>query len=208
MSKAVKRKKTHAPQADPQDVEAILEGLKRLPSPQSPFDFKERGKRAEAAKQLYETAERLHRSFPWNDDARRAYDLARERYQAAILDAYPPNFTETLKRLRQNDSSALKDVIAFLEADPMFYATGYLKEDLARWIKPEMLTPQDASRLRRVVLSIVDRRNHRDFRAFCRLARKVDAPELRDALTHRVTHGTFDVRRRARWVLEALEQPR
>ena len=53
---------------------------------------------------------------------------------------------------------------------------------------------------------MVDNRDERDFREYCRLARKLDAPELREQLTQRVGQGDLDVRRRARWVLEALAQ--
>ena len=96
-----------------------------------------------------------------------------------------------------------------LEADPFFFRTGYEKAMLIRAIKPSMLTPSDIRRLQNVVLSLVDRRDERDFRAFCRLARKVDGPELREGLAQRMTSSDpplidLDVRRRARWVLESL----
>jgi hypothetical protein len=71
-----------------------------------------------------------------------------------------------------------------------------------------MLTLAQAARLRTVVLSVVDRRDDRDFRAFCRLARKADAPELHDQLRQRLKSADADIRRRARWMLDALEQPR
>ena len=77
-----------------------------------------------------------------------------------------------------------------------------------------------------VVLNMVDRRDGREFRTYCRLAHKVDSPELREQLGYRLTRawpsaGSLtddlpalmlaaqrdrDIRRRARWVLEALEQ--
>ena len=53
---------------------------------------------------------------------------------------------------------------------------------------------------------MVDRRNGREFRAYKQLACKVDAPELRAQLDHRLAHTDPAVRQRARWVLEALAQ--
>ena len=62
----------------------------------------------------------------------------------------------------------------------------------------------EAARLRRVVLAAVDRPDRREFRRYTRLARKVDAPELRQALEERLGAADPGIRRRARWVLEAL----
>jgi hypothetical protein len=107
--------------------------------------------------------------------------------------------------LRGGDVAELETIMRFLEIDPWFHGSGYLKENVITAIKPWMLSADDAKRLQYVCLSIVDRRDGREFRAFCSLARKVDAPELREALTQRLTHSDPHVRRRARWMLDALE---
>ena len=57
--------------------------------------------------------------------------------------------------------------MSFLEADPWFYRTGYIKSKLIRYIKRPMLTPEYIKRLQRVVLAVVDKRDDRDFRAYC-----------------------------------------
>ena len=119
---------------------------------------------------------------------------------------YPWQFWRDIELLRGGDGTKLEAAIKFLEADPWFHGSGYSKVRMIRHIKPSMLTPDFTERLQNVVLAMVERRNGQDFRAFCRLAHKVDAPALREQLTHRLTHGDPDTRRRARWVLEALEQ--
>ena len=129
----------------------------------------------------------------------------RERYTDTRLAAYPPGLDEAVSRLRAGDLSGMESILSFFEADPFFHGTGYLKEKLAFWIKPEMLTSADAMRLRQVILSVVDRRNQRDFGAFCRLARKVDSSELRQGLYLRLDSDDPLVRRRARWMLNFLE---
>lgn len=129
-----------------------------------------------------------------------------------------------MELLRGGDRTKLEVVITFLEADLHFDRSGYVKEKIIRHIKPPMLTPQHVARLQAVVLAIVDKRDGREFRDYCRLARKVDSPELREQLRHRLTRAwpsarsltddlpalmlvaqqDRDIRRRARWVLEAL----
>ena len=201
----MKRKKTRAPQADPNELEAVRSALQRLPVPSESFDFRERADTAEEARRLYNWVQENYRLFQWNTDAKEIYYLAREHYSAAIIAAYPLGFDQDLKHLREGDASGMESILSFLEADPVFYGTGYLKEKLARWIKPEMLTASQTTRLRIVILSVVDRRNQRDFGAFCRLARKVDAPELRRELHTRLFAEDFQIRPRARWMLNFLE---
>ena len=119
---------------------------------------------------------------------------------------YTWDFWRDVELLRGGDQTKVEAAISFLEADPWFHGSGYVKTKLSRYIKADMLTPAYRTRLANVVLSVVDKRHDRDFRAFCRLARKADTPELREQLTRRLAHNDLDVRRRARWVLEALVQ--
>ncbi len=201
----MKRKKTRAPQADADEIAAIRSGLHNLPAPREPFDFHERARAAEEARRLYFAILEIHRQFLWNTDATEGYELAQERYHEAIMAAYPPEFGQDLKNLRAGDSSGMGNILSFLEADPIFYRTVFLKQKLGHWIKPEMLTPSDAARLRRIILSVVDRRHGWDFGGFCRLARKVDSPEMRQGLHLRLDSDDPLVRRRARWMLNFLE---
>jgi hypothetical protein len=59
-------------------------------------------------------------------------------------------------------------------------------------------------RLRDVVIDAVERRGGREFRAYCRLARRLDGPELRERLARQVSSGDEAIRRRAGWMLEVL----
>ena len=57
------------------------------------------------------------------------------------------------------------------------------------------------------VLAAVDLRDRREFRAYCRLARKVDSPELREELWIGLQSDDPAVSRRARCVLDGCEKP-
>ncbi len=116
------------------------------------------------------------------------------------------DFQRDMVLMQGGDKSKVDVAIAFLEADPWFHGSGYAKAKLIRYLKPPMLKPDEIKRLQNVVLSLVDRRDDRDFRAFCKLARKVDGPRLREQLTQRLAQNDLNVQRRARWVLEALAQ--
>jgi len=117
---------------------------------------------------------------------------------------YPPGFWKGYAQFCAGDASKLEMAVAFLEADPYVFGSGCVKEDFIHALKHMDLPPSALQRLQRVVLSVVDTRDGREFRDYCRLARKVDSPELREQLRQRLAHDDPNVRRRARWVLEAL----
>lgn len=110
--------------------------------------------------------------------------------------------TAYLRQLRGVDSA-----IKFLEKDEWEFGSGYVKADLIRLLKKLNLKPDEAARLRRVLLAVVDGRDRREFRAYCRLANKLDSEQLRNELTHRLEDNDKDVRRRARWMLDYLIRP-
>lgn len=124
----------------------------------------------------------------------------------ADIARYDWDFWRDMELLRGGDQSHLEQAVAFLEADPWFFGSGYAEEDIIPAINRLTLSSSFAARLQTIVLNMVDRRNGREFRAYKRLACKVDSPELREQLAQRVDQDNLDVRRRARWVLEALAQ--
>ena len=94
--------------------------------------------------------------------------------------------------------------IEFLEKDEWAFGSGYAKADLIRLLRKVDLNHTQAERLRRVVLAVVDGRDRREFRHYCRLACKLYSPQLRKELTRRLEDENEVVRRHARWVLEYL----
>ncbi len=171
----------------------------------------------EAVRQKY-TLYKAHVTLP-------AQYFSREIIPAEVA-RYDWDFWQGMELLCGGDRTYLESAVAFLEADPIFYGSGYAKEDIIPAINRLDLPPKLVGRLQTVVLNMVDQRDGREFRAYCRLARKVDSPELREQLNRRLTRAWPSarslnddlpalmllaredgaVRRRARWVLEALGQ--
>jgi HEAT repeat protein len=118
----------------------------------------------------------------------------------------PAGFYEAGCTLDEGKPRDWEPLLRFLEDDWIFFASGYMKADLIQNLKRAELPSEVQKRLRQVVLNVVDRRDGREFRYYCKLARKVDSPELRDALRARLSHPDPAVRRRAGWALYACEQ--
>ena len=200
----MKRRQTH---------KTPLSGLQRLAQrveayrpPSGPFDYATRAQAMNDAREFFYEIVREGKRYYADPKAESVTESARRLYYAALDAACPPGFWEEYQRLRAGDPAGLEVAVAFLEADPWFQGSGYVKVKLVRHIKQSMLTPGDVTRLQNVVLNMVERRNGQEFHDYCRLARKVASPRLREQLARRLTHDDPDIRRRTRWVLEALAQ--
>ncbi|MGD9544642.1 MAG: hypothetical protein AB7F41_06360 [Methylocystis sp.] len=172
------------------------------------FNYEERASAARAAHQdISRTFARLTNRNDENDPATIAWKAAIARFRDALRLAYPPDFREDLERLKAGDARGLEGAIRFLEADPMFFGSGYAKADLIRFINRMALTEDQAERLRGVSLAMVDRRASQEFRRYCRLAAKINHPRLQEELRSRAESGDPGVARRARWMLAYVEPP-
>jgi hypothetical protein len=63
--------------------------------------------------------------------------------------------------------------VRFLEADPRFFRSGYIKADLIRHVRKAQLSNDQRIRLRRVILIRIQGQDAREFRSYCHLARAV-----------------------------------
>jgi hypothetical protein len=170
----------------------------------SGFDYAARAREVEEARRELDAANRVPTVGRKHVKAAQARQAALDRWYAAVDAAYPPSFWDAYDALKRGDPSGAEEALAFLEADPWFFRSGYIKEKLLLRLTRLDLTSKQTARLRDVVLNAVDSRDRREFRRFCRLARRVDSPDLRAALERRLSSPDPGVQRRARWVLDGL----
>ena len=152
----------------------------------------------------------LHAAFA---DVRHRYDRSPanqrwrrsiEELRAALEAAFPPDFDAALNGLRRADCGGIDVLIEFLEADPMFFRSGYVKTQILRALKRVPLTLPQVSRLHAVILGVVGTRWNREFGDYVRLALKLDDPNLRAGLRELVSAPGADTRRRAKRMLATL----
>jgi len=161
-----------------------------------PFPYAERAERVRNAQRALNEAGR-HPLFEGRDSALGAF-------WAALGSALPPEFDAALLRARSGDPNGADVLIAFLEADPIFFRSGYYKADAAQYLKRVPLTEPQQARLRAAILKVVSTRDGREFRRYCRLAQHLDAPAFRIELQQLAEAPDAATRRRAGWVLAAL----
>lgn len=149
-----------------------------------------------------------------------ALDRAVEESRAAQRALYAPEVLAMLEALRVGSIAASEWAIVFLEADPRCFRAGYVKERILRYLAriASDLPAATKSCLSAVILAAVDdtwrpepwgpnpwRINstpqRREFKWFCRLARKLNAPELARQLETRVHLTDHVLAERARLAL-------
>jgi hypothetical protein len=141
-----------------------------------------------------------------SDPRTRRWLDAIKAFRAAYARVYP----EDLQLVEQGALPASEvetaDILDILEADPVFFRSGYMKEMLLGALKKRNLDRREAERVQSIILNLVCKTDRREFRRYCRLAARVDDASLRSELRTLEVAGDPDVRRRAMWVLSALRK--
>jgi hypothetical protein len=109
-----------------------------------------------------------------------------------------------IDRLRRGDTSGIETLVRFVEADVYCHRSGYAKADAIRFLTRVPLAGRVVARLRWVVLDTVDGPDRREFRAYVRLARRVDSDDFRRELRALLGSSNPTTARHARWMLDGL----
>ena len=100
------------------------------------------------------------------------------------------------------------DLLDFLEADPYFFGSGYMKEKALTLLKRRRLTPSLRNRLLGVILDSTQRPQRREFVYYCQAAREIGAEELRVPLLELEKSSDAPQSRKASMLLAALKPGR
>ncbi|HET7489632.1 MAG TPA: hypothetical protein VFJ85_17020 [Acidimicrobiales bacterium] len=136
----------------------------------------------------------------WEDAATAAHE--------AFEIMYPRRFWDDVERLRAGDPDAVEPLLAFLEADPWCFRSGYAKETILRFLRRHRLDGGQQARVEGVLLHAVDAGDRREFRMSCKLARANATPGLRAGLHARLRSADPGVARRALLMLTSIKRPR
>lgn len=106
--------------------------------------------------------------------------------------------------LARHDPATIEMAVRFLEVDPWFFRSGYIKAELMRQLQRVAFTDELRRRLQRVILNrIQSNKTPREFRWYGRLARTVTDAGFQKEVAALV--GFSSVRgMHARWILEQI----
>jgi hypothetical protein len=110
-----------------------------------------------------------------------SHHVQRYHLSAASILAVTP-IRDAFQRLRDGDSTAAEWAVCYLEASPIHFNSGYIRNQLFRWLRRVNLNETQRTRLGRVVILLIENGRRPDFKEMRALTRRIDTPELRASL--------------------------
>lgn len=185
------------------DLDLRLQVLERAPAA---IDWNSIAHHMNEVSELVSATHNLYRRQAGKDGERALWDRATRLFHGTCTN--PPGFPEAAAQLRLGNTGGLESVVQFLEADPWFFRSGYLKDDLLKYVSRVPLDAPYRARLQRVVLNAIDLRDRREFSRYCRLASVVQDEKFRAQVEERLKSDDEGISRRARWALERMAMQR
>lgn len=134
-----------------------------------------------------------------------AYRHAQRVAEQAHADLHSDEFEAGLEGLRRRDPAGVEYGIAYLEADPWYFRSGYLKGRIARWLRQVELSAPQQERLRQVILAALARGNRYEQVEYRKLARRLDTSAFREELRHLAASADTEAAHRATLALRFCE---
>lgn len=94
--------------------------------------------------------------------------------------AIPGGLTHNLNMLKQADLDAISMAIAFLQANPVFFRSGYIKEQLLRILKKTPLSQEQIIALQEILLNEIIKAPARGYTDYCKLARAIQDDQFKE----------------------------
>jgi hypothetical protein len=136
-------------------------------------------------------------------------DPAYVRLQKGAAEAHgalhTPEFESALDGLKHGDASGAEYAVAYLEADPWYFRSGYLKGRIARWLRQVELSETQQARLRVVLIAALQKGSRYEQVEYRKLARRLDTPGLRAELSKLARSKDEGISRRATLMLRFCE---
>lgn len=162
-------------------------------------------RRAERVQKAHRPFQEAYQVYRQTRDGYAACEAARENFYAVLGTTYPDEFLDVVNTWRRGEEADYEPILEFLEADPYFYGSGYMKSICLRLLKQVRLTPSNQERARGIILAYISRPiRFQEGREYERLARKVDSPVFREQLVSLLENGAGYEQQRADHILEIL----
>ena len=121
------------------------------------------------AKVIAELHQNIHITFKNRSNDRETWSRACEKFHS-----YVSSMSVFIDRVYNEkefqDEEIIEFGITYLELDPFYFRSGYIKEEILTKIKRSRLSKKQIKRLRSVLLNAVERRGSKEYKYYCRLA--------------------------------------
>ncbi|WP_415919390.1 hypothetical protein [Tateyamaria sp. SN6-1] len=113
---------------------------------------------------------------------------------------------EVISESLSEDTQTRKFVFDFLSVDPIYFRSGYEKENLLRLLKPLDLIDEEKEVLRQTILRRIRNGALREFRRFCQLIPKIENEAFVSELRKEAKSSDAQIQRRAAFALAYVEK--
>lgn len=143
-----------------------------------------------------------------SEDAYQAWSEACRIFHDSYNDlAFPGGLEQGLALLKKGDSETIETAITYLEANPYYFRSGYIKEKILRLLKQATLTKKQIGQLQDILINVIQRTGRRENREYRRLAQKIADDKFRARL-QKIIQDSNDPRiiERAQHMLDGLNE--
>ena len=157
---------------------------------------------------LNELHERIHSTFKERDRS----EAHRRRWEDACADFHGfrseiDNYMDEVSSEGLSEDKRIRQfVFDFLSVDPIYFRSGYEKENLLRLVKLLKLIDEEKDVLRKTILHRVRNGALREFRRFCQLIPKIENEAFVAELRKEAKSTDAQIRRRAAFALEYVAE--
>ncbi|HLB94236.1 MAG TPA: hypothetical protein VJJ81_03225 [Candidatus Babeliales bacterium] len=104
--------------------------------------------------------------------------------------AFPRGGVERgLALLKEHDPETITTAIIYLNADPYFFRSGYIKQSIAHLLKQAPLTYKQIEQIQDFLIAALQRDSRREYREYYRLAAKVADDKFRKRIQEIIEHS-------------------
>jgi hypothetical protein len=153
---------------------------------------------------LNELHERIHSTFK----VRERSESHRHRWEDACADFHNfrseiDSYIDDVSAERLSEDKRIRQfVFDYLSVDPIYFRSGYQKENLLKLLKSLNLSDGEKDILRQTILRRVRNGALREFRRFCQLIPKIENDAFVDELRNEAKSTDAQIQRRATFALE------
>ena len=133
------------------------------------------------------------------------YNLRLKNYKEFTKIAFPENWPSLLNQIDSRNKIAIEEALAFLEADPNFNNSGYIKQKLVGHLKRAQLNGSQKNRLALLVLERINNAHAHEFSTYGKLAIALLMPKLDRQIEELSRSKDIAVAKRANWMLKILK---
>jgi len=121
------------------------------------------------SKRINSLHERVNETFKNRNKNRTPWEEACKKFNAYIT-VFSPILMKIYNEEYLSNQDIIEFTISYLEVDPMYFRSGYIKEEMLRKIKRTTLNEKQKYRLRNLLYNAVEERASREYKGYCRLA--------------------------------------